>query len=91
MGIHISSAAMRLVVDIGIGVELREKLFHGGLADGKGDSLIAIITRKKITRLEEFGGGNLCNFFTVAENAKFGFPGKYFPSTEEACFPAFTA
>ncbi len=90
MGIHIPSRTMRIMLNIGVCIQLGKKLLYGGSTERKSKRLVPIVARIKITRPEKLGDRYLRNFFAIAEDAEFSLPGKHFFTTQQAGLPAFT-
>src|SRR5690606_33904081 len=90
MSIHLPSCTMRLIVFIGVGIQLRKKFFYRSRFRCEGNGLISVIPSIKISRLKKFRQGYLRYFFTIAEDAEFCFSCQHFFTTQQTGFPAFT-
>ena len=84
MAIHLPPAGGRLIVEIGVGVELAEPVLHFEQAGGEHEGLVAVITGADVARPEGAGHGQLGELFAVAEDAEFGFAGEHFLAADQA-------
>src|SRR5215216_6244959 len=70
-------------------IQLRKKLLDGKFTDRKHECLVTVVSRTEITIAEYFRHGNLCDFFSVTENSKLGFPHEDFLTSDKTCLTAF--
>lgn len=69
------------MLQIGVGIELREPLLHGEFTDRQHEGHVAVITTAPIALAELFGHAHLGQFLAIAEDPELGFSGQYlFPS-----------
>jgi hypothetical protein len=69
---------------VGMGVELREPLLHGELADGEHEGHVAVVAAAPVAVAELLGHGHLGQFLTVAEDAELGLACKHFLAAQQA-------
>src|SRR5690349_5178120 len=88
MAIHLPSGAEGFVFEAGVGIQLGKELLNCCQSACKHKGLVAVVARTEITGLEKFSHSHLCYFLAIAENAKLGFAGQHFLSSQQAGLPA---
>ncbi|MCU0320707.1 MAG: hypothetical protein MUE88_11640 [Flavobacteriales bacterium] len=83
VAVHAAASAAGIRVHVGVGVELREPLLHGELADGEHEGHVAVIATAPIAIAELLGHGHLGQFLAIAEDAELGFAGEHFLATQQ--------
>ena len=89
VGVHLATAGVGVGVNICVGVKLCKELFNAEPSDSHKQGLIAIVSRAEVSLFEVPCKYKLRQLLTVSENAKFGFPGQDFFSSEQGHLPAY--
>jgi hypothetical protein len=66
------------MLQVRMGIELREPLLHGEFADREHEGHVAVVPAAPIALAELFGHAHLRQFLAIAEDAELGFSGQYF-------------
>ena len=84
MSVHCPTARHRFRVELGMGVELSEKLLNRSHTQGEHYCLVAVVTGSKVAGLPGVCHGNLGYLFAAAKDAKLGLSAQDFPPPDQA-------
>ena len=87
VAVHRAAAGPRIVLDVGMRVQLREEFVERADAGGEDEGLIAVVAAAPVALAERARHGQLRDLFAVAEDAEFGLAGQHFPAADQAGLP----
>src|SRR3989337_2626238 len=88
LGVHRPASRGRIGLHVSVGVQLGEKLLHGGHAGGEHEGLVPVISRAKIPLPKSFRHSDLRQFFALPKDAKLGFSTHHFSPAYQAYLAA---
>ena len=83
MSVHGTATGGGFFFNRSVGIQLGKEFLNVGKFKGEHERLVAVVSTAPIARFKYFSHGNLGDFFTIAEDAKFCFTGKHFFSSDE--------